>query len=237
MLVAVQTPRMMHQRTQDAIPNNSRMLHSHVCRIPDDADHWDAPQASRSNHYNTHVACILCYMAQIDNYLTHYHTTIYASTDCSYITIMPFTSPSFTTVSLGTKRNTITVQLLEFQFPKFDAPLLDKVQAFAYFEEILRQYRPQLSSVSIQLVYATNNVPVSSSAAASEEANRISCKLYSSLFHVKHLSCLGFYDSTGSKVDITTDPSKCVNDIAFVNLEATIDPVMFSPGLHTIRLS
>ena len=78
---------------------------------------------------------------------------------------MSFTSPTFTTVSLGTERNAISVQLLEF--PKFDAPLLDKVQAFAYFEEILRQYRPQLSSVSVQLAYA-NNVPVSSSAAASE---------------------------------------------------------------------
>jgi hypothetical protein len=144
---------------------------------------------------------------------------------------MSFTSPTFTTVSLGTERNAISVQLLEF--PKFDAPLLDKVQAFAYFEEILRQYRPQLSSVSVQLAYA-NNVPVSSSAAASEEANRIGCELYSSLFHVDNLSCLGFYDSSGSKVDITTDPSTRVNDIAFVNLEATIDPVAFSPDLHTI---
>jgi hypothetical protein len=75
---------------------------------------------------------------------------------------------------------------------------------------------------------------VSSTAAASEEANRVGYDLYSSLFHVGRLSCLGFHNSTGTKVDITADPTIRVDDIAFVNLEASNDPVMFSPNLYTI---
>jgi hypothetical protein len=141
---------------------------------------------------------------------------------------MSFTSPSFTKVSLGTERNAISIQLLEF--PKFDIPLLDKVQAFVYFEEIIQQYCPQLSSVSVQLTYA-NNIPVSSTAAASKEANCAGCDLYSSLFHVGRLSCFGFHNSTSTKVDITANPTT----IAFVNLGATIDPVTFSSDLHTIQ--
>ena len=54
------------------------------------------------------------------------------------------------------------------------------------------------------------------------------------MFHIEHLSCLGFYDSTGSKVDITADPSMRVDNITFVNLEATIDPAQFSPNLAEI---
>jgi hypothetical protein len=76
---------------------------------------------------------------------------------------------------------------------------------------------------------------VSSTTAASEEANRIGCDLYSSLFHVGRLSCLGFHNSTGTKVNITTNPTTRVDNIAFVNLEATINPITtFSSDLHTI---
>jgi hypothetical protein len=76
--------------------------------------------------------------------------------------------------------------------------MLEKVQAFAYFEEVIRQHRPQLTSLTVQQAYA-DNIPVSSSASASEEANRVSCQLYESFFEVANLDCLGFYESDGSK--------------------------------------
>jgi hypothetical protein len=93
-------------------------------------------------------------------------------TGCS--TNMSLSKPISDYVRLGNDRNAFTVQLLKF--PRSDAPLLEKVQAFAYFEEVIRQHRPQLTSLTVQQAYA-NNTPASSSASAAEEANRICCQL------------------------------------------------------------
>jgi hypothetical protein len=97
---------------------------------------------------------------------------------------MSLSAPAFDSVRLGTDRHAFTVQLLKF--PRSDAPLLEKVQAFGCFEEVIRQHRPQLTSLTVQQAYA-DNIPVSSSASASEEANRISCQLHASFFEVANL--------------------------------------------------
>ena len=94
---------------------------------------------------------------------------------------MPLSEPAFDSVCIGSDRNGFTGQLLPF--PRCDGPLLDKVQAFAYFEEIVHQHCSQLSSSAIQQAYESN-VPVSSTASASEEANRISHQLLDAFFHV-----------------------------------------------------
>jgi hypothetical protein len=138
------------------------------------------------------------------------------------------TTPAFDRARLGTDRNGITVQLLAF--PQSDAPLLDKVQAFAYFEEIIRQHRPQLTALTVQQAHA-DNVPVSSSASAAEEANRISYKLHDSFFHVANLTCLGFFTSDGKEASVALDPSHRASDISFVKFSATVVPSTFSLDL------
>jgi hypothetical protein len=144
---------------------------------------------------------------------------------------MSLPTPAFDSVRLGTDRHAFTVQLL--RFPRSDAPLLEKVQAFAYFEEVIRQHRPQLTSLTVQQAYA-DNIPVSSSASASEEANRVSCQLYESFFEVANLDCLGFYASDGSKASIAIAPCDRSPDIAFVHFEATISPAACSPALSSV---
>jgi len=117
--------------------------------------------------------------------------------------IMTLLNPAFRSVRIGNERTGIQVQLLAF--PGTDSPLLDKVQAFAYLEEILRQHRPQLTSHAIQQAYA-DNVPVSSSASAAEEANRVNSGLLASFFHVANLTCLGFFKSDGTEASVALEP-------------------------------
>jgi hypothetical protein len=95
------------------------------------------------------------------------------------------------------------------------------------------QHRPQLSSPQVQQAYA-NHIPVSSSAAASKEANRIGCQLHESFFFAQNLFCLGFFKSNGKRTTIDPNPSNRTADIAFVQLEALVTPVHFSTGLAAI---
>ena len=106
---------------------------------------------------------------------------------------MTLLNPAFRTVRLGNERTGIQVQLLAF--PGTDSPLLDKVQAFAYFEEIIREHRPQLTTHAVKQAYA-DNIPVSSSASAAEEADRVNSRLLAPIFHVSNLTCLGFFKLT-----------------------------------------
>jgi hypothetical protein len=126
---------------------------------------------------------------------------------------MSFTHPEFNSVRLGSEKNAFTVQLLIFS--RSDEPLLEKPQAFAYFEEVIRQHRPQLTSLTVQQAYA-NNIPVSSSASASEEANRVSCQLYDLFFQIANFNCLGFFTSNGSPIPIALAPYDRKHDISFV---------------------
>jgi hypothetical protein len=73
-------------------------------------------------------------------------------------TSMTASTPLFDMVNLSNTKNAISVQLLKF--PCTDAPLLDKVQAFAYFKEVIHQHSTQLNSTAQAY---TNNIPVSSS--------------------------------------------------------------------------
>jgi hypothetical protein len=141
---------------------------------------------------------------------------------------MSLSKPAFDSVRLGNDRHGFTVQLLPF--PRSDAPLLEKVQAFACFEEIVRQHRSQLNASTVQQAYA-DNIPVSSSASASEEANRVSGKLYNSFFDIANLTCLGFFRSDGTKVAVAVDPCDRSSDISFIHFEAKIDPASFSSAL------
>jgi hypothetical protein len=50
----------------------------------------------------------------------------------------------FIPATFGHGSNSVSVQLLKF--PPTDAPLLEKVQAFAYFDEVIQQFRSQFSS-------------------------------------------------------------------------------------------
>jgi hypothetical protein len=144
---------------------------------------------------------------------------------------MSFSAPAFDSVRLGTDKNDFAVQLLKF--PRSEAPLLEKVQAFAYFEEIIHQHHPQLTSLTVQQAHA-NNIPVSSSASASEEANRVSGQLCDSFFEVENLNCLGFYKSNGA---IALAPCDRSPDISFVHFEATVSPAAFGPALSSIQWS
>ena len=142
--------------------------------------------------------------------------------------IMTLLNPAFRSVRIGNERTGIQVQLLAF--PGTDSPLLDKVQAFAYLEEILRQHRPQLTSHAIQQAYA-DNVPVSSSASAAEEANRVNSGLLASFFHVANLTCLGFFKSDGTEASVALEPCNRDADISFVKFSSTIAPSTFSDAL------
>jgi hypothetical protein len=84
---------------------------------------------------------------------------------------MSSSNPVLVPARFGASHNGFDVQLLKF--PRSDAHLLEKVQAFACFEEVIHQHRSQLTNLTIQQAHASN-VPVSSTASASEEANRIS---------------------------------------------------------------
>jgi hypothetical protein len=137
----------------------------------------------------------------------------------------------FATISLGSSKHSFSVQILKF--PRSDAPLLDKVQAFAYFDEVLRQHERQLTSLAIQQAYA-NNMPVSSSVAASEEANRIGSELHEAFFLVSNLSCLGFFTSDGTKVPLAPAPCDCKPNIAFVQFQSTVNPTRSSPDIASI---
>jgi hypothetical protein len=136
--------------------------------------------------------------------------------------------PAFAGVRLSTDSHGAAVQLLPF--PKSDAPLLDKVQAFACFEEIIRQHRPQLTALGVQQACA-DHVPVSSSASASKEADRISSQLNEHFFHVGNLTCLGFFTSDGKASPVDLDPSHRAPDISFVKFSATVDPSAVSSDL------
>jgi hypothetical protein len=151
---------------------------------------------------------------------------------CLYRSLaMSTIKPAFDTVRLGSEPNAITVQLLKF--PRTDGQLLDKVQAFGYFEEVIRQHRTQLSSATVQQAYATH-IPISSSAAASEEANRIACQIYDSFFVVGNLQCLGFFKSNSLPVAVAPNAWDRDSDIRFVQFEATVAPAPFSSVLAAI---
>ena len=141
---------------------------------------------------------------------------------------MTLLNQAFRTVRLGNERTGIQVQLLAF--PGTDSPLLDKVQAFAYFEEIIRQHRLQLTTHAVQQAYA-DNIPVSSSASAAEEANRVTSRLLASFFHVSNLTCLGFFKSDGTETFVALEPCNLESDISIVKFSSTIAPSAFSPAL------
>jgi hypothetical protein len=147
---------------------------------------------------------------------------------------MSLGTPATFNARIGSDRDAFTVQLLKF--PRSDAPLLDKVQAFAYFEEVLHQHRSQLTSLTIQQAYATN-IPVSSSASASEEANRVSNDILASFFRVENLTCLGFFHSDGSPASIALAPCDRTPDITFVSFAATVYLPYFNSALGAAAIS
>jgi hypothetical protein len=74
---------------------------------------------------------------------------------------------------------------------------------------------------------------VSSSAAASEDSNRISQLLHDAFFSVNNLACLGFYTANRKSVRINLDPCDRTAAIRFVEFEATVNPVLVSPDLKS----
>jgi hypothetical protein len=74
---------------------------------------------------------------------------------------------------------------------------------------------------------------VSSSAAASEDSNRISQLLHDAFFSVNNLACPGFYTANRKSVRIDLDPCDRTVSIRFVEFEATVDPVVVSPDLKS----
>jgi hypothetical protein len=143
---------------------------------------------------------------------------------------MSSSKPTFIPATFGHGSNSVSVQLLKF--PPTDAPLLDKVQAFAYFDKVIQQFCSQLSSATLQQAYATT-IPLSSSAAASEDLNRISQLLHDAFFSVTNLACLGFYNANRKSVRIDLDPRDGTASIRFIEFEGTVDPVVVSPDLKS----
>jgi hypothetical protein len=74
---------------------------------------------------------------------------------------------------------------------------------------------------------------VSSSAAASEDSNRISQLLHDAFFSVDNLACLGFYAANRKSVRIDLDPCDRTAAIRFVEFVAIVDPVLVSPDLKS----
>jgi hypothetical protein len=126
---------------------------------------------------------------------------------------MSSSKPSFLPVTLGQSSNSVTVQLLNF--PPTDAPLLEKVQAFAYFKEVIQQCCSQLSSATLQQAYATT-IPVKSLVAASEDSNRISHMIHHAFCSIHSLSCLGFCTANYKPVCIGLTPHDRAPFIRFV---------------------
>jgi hypothetical protein len=147
---------------------------------------------------------------------------------------MSLGTPATFNARIGSDRDVFTVQLLKF--PRSDPPLLDKVQAFACFEEVLHQHRSQLASLTIQQACATN-IPVSSSASASEEANRVSNDVLASFFRVENLTCLGFFHSDGSPASIALAPCDRTPDITFVSFAAAVYLPYFNSALGAAAIS
>jgi hypothetical protein len=62
----------------------------------------------------------------------------------------------FETIDIGSDTSAITVSILKF--PRADGSLLDKVQAFSYFDDVINQHRAQLTSTAIQQAYVAVTV-------------------------------------------------------------------------------
>jgi hypothetical protein len=144
------------------------------------------------------------------------------------------TTSNFETIDIGSDTSAITVSILKF--PRADGALLDKVQAFSYFDDVINQHRAQLTSTAIQQAYS-QHVPVSCSAAASEEANRLGALAYSAFFDVTNLACLGFYTASGQPA--TVAPAPCDRDpsILFVHFEARVNPRTLSADLSSLPIT
>jgi hypothetical protein len=138
-------------------------------------------------------------------------------------------TPMFEEITLVCSDQKSTIQASILTFPPAAGSCLDKVQAFTYFEEILQQHRLQLTSTGIQQAYA-KHVPVSSPAAASEEANLIATAIYDAFYSVLNLECMGFFTAAGQvkPVAVAEDASKRDPGICFVKFEATITPADIS---------
>ena len=160
--------------------------------------------------------------------------TITLPTDTHLRPTMSLSKPTFDSVCLGSDQNVFTVQLLPF--PPSDGQLLEKVQAFTYSEEIIYQHCLQLTSSAIQQAYATN-IPISSSASASEEAKRISRQSPDAFFQVANLSCLGFFKSDGTEASAAFDLCDRTSDITLIQFQATVAPATFSSVLIDTPLS
>jgi hypothetical protein len=63
----------------------------------------------------------------------------------------------------------------------------------------------QLTNLTIQQAHASN-VPVSSTASASEEANRISSLICDDFFCVSNIACIGFFRPDGTPVSVSLEP-------------------------------
>jgi hypothetical protein len=145
------------------------------------------------------------------------------------------TSTMFEDISLMCSDNKTMIQASILTFPPAAGASLDKVQAFSYFEDILEQHRLQLNSTTIQQAYA-KHVPVSSPAAASEEANLVAAAIYKSFYSVLNLHCLGFFTASGQakSVAVDEDASKRDPGICFVKFVATVTPADISPLLSAM---
>jgi hypothetical protein len=168
-------------------------------------------------------------MAPKHTFLTNPHTDN-ASTNSATMS-NSISKPLFDTVTFGSGSYALCVQLLKF--PRTGAPLLEEVQAFAYFEDVIHQHRTQFSSATLQQSYAAN-APVSSSAAASEESNRVSLLLHDPFFAVSNLACQGFFTADGKIVTMALAPGDRAPSIKFVLFEATVRPTATSPDLHAV---
>ena len=79
-------------------------------------------------------------------------------------------------------------------------------------------------------MYATN-IPISSSASASEEANRVRREISNAFFQIDNLSCLGFLKSDGTEASVAFKLCDRASDISFIKFQAIVSPATFSNAL------
>ena len=128
----------------------------------------------------------------------------------------------------------VTETLLQFSF-SLSRVVMDHCLTKSKHLCTLKNHSPTPFSSAVLFCYVqqayASNIPVSSSALASEEANRISRQLSDAFFHVANLSCLGVFNSDGIEAFVAFAACYRTSNISFTKFQATVAPATFTSVL------
>ena len=124
---------------------------------------------------------------------------------------------------LGRSSQQIQISLLSF--PAVTAPPETKAQAFDFCMDTLSQHRTSFEFAELSS-FITSHVPCSDGSAFNQAA-QLGAEMRAAVFSVQNLRGRGFHDHTTRQIaddELEKTPSKRPSGIAFVTIEATIDP-------------